>query len=148
MVSQGFRDGLREWVAVYGQRAACWQAMFLGSRHDKPARLPHFPVQETDGIAFVVVRPEGVRTDHFSKIARPVGEGADLGAHFVDLDRHAEPDGLPSGFRPGHAAADDVKCLYHGVALGQWGGFGKRHQPTISRGRHGADYRRCGYRNL
>ena len=42
-----------------------------------------------------------------------VREGADLGAHFVDDDAHAHVGGLPRGFGPGHAAADDVNGSCH-----------------------------------
>jgi hypothetical protein len=148
MGAQGVCHRLREGIAVNGERTAGRQAVCLGGRHDQPARLPHLPVQETNGIPFVIVRAEGVRADHLGKVAGAMGEGRDLGAHFMDMDAHAKLGRLPCGLRPGHAATDDVEYLAHGVDLGQPDGFGKHQRPTISRSRQSADYRRCGYRNL
>ena len=82
---------------------------------DQAARFAHFPMQQTHGVLFVIVRPERVGTHHLAQIAGLVGEGFDLGAHFVDHDGHAPICGLPCCLGPGHAAADDMKFLCHGA---------------------------------
>ena len=71
---------------------------FCGHFHDQAACGPHLPVQQADGVLFVVIRAEGVGADHLGEVAGAVGEGADLGPHFVDDDGHAHVCGLPGGF--------------------------------------------------
>ena len=102
-------------IAVHGQGAARRQAVLVGGLHDKPTRRAHLPMQQAHGVLFVIIRAEGVGTDHLGQIAGAVGEGFDLGAHFVDHHAHAHPGCLPCGLGPGHAAANDMQNLCHGL---------------------------------
>ena len=77
---------------------------------------------------FIIVRPERVGTDHFTKVTSLVGKGADLGPHFMQDDRNAHLCSLPSGLGSGHAATDDMKYFAHGQDLGDVGGLGKRER--------------------
>ena len=112
-------------ITVYRQGTT--RRQFVRSRHfhDQPSRAAHFPMKQANSIAFVVVGPEGIGTDHFREMPGSVRESPDFGAHFVDDNRHAHLGGLPCGLGSGHAAADDVKCLYHGGGLGGFADFGK-----------------------
>jgi hypothetical protein len=65
--AQAFGHGPGEGVAVDGQGAAGRQAVPLRHFHHQAAGRAHFPMDQAHGIAFVVVRPEGVRADHFGK---------------------------------------------------------------------------------
>ena len=114
MIAQAIRHRLGEGVPVDGQCAPGGKAVTVGHFHDQPVCGPHFPMQQADGVLFVVIRAEGIGTDHLGQVAGLVGEGADGGAHFVDDHGHAERDGLPGGLGPGHAAADDMDRLCHG----------------------------------
>ena len=89
--------------------------MRVGHFHNQPACLPHFPMQKTHGILFVVIGAKRVGADHFSQIAGLVREGPDFRPHLMDCDIKARLRRLPGGFGPGHAAADDIQFLSHGA---------------------------------
>ena len=118
MRAQPFGDGAGEGLAIHRQRTPGGQRMGVGGGHDQPARRAHFPVQQPHRILLVIVGAERVRAYHFGQIAGLVREGADLGAHFVDLHADTAFGRLPGGLGAGHAAADDVECLAHAPVLG------------------------------
>ena len=108
-------------VAVNGKGTAGRQAMRLGCGEDQAMSGAHFPMQKADGVLLIIVRAEGIRTDHLGEIAGAVGEGFHLGPHLVQDHGDAHLRRLPGGLGPGHAAADDVKGFAHGVDLGCFG---------------------------
>ena len=112
-------------IAVNSEGTSGREGMGIGLGHDQPARRAHLPVEKAHGICLVVVRAEGVRADHLGKRSGPVSEGADLGPHLVEHHRDARLRCLPCRFRAGHAAADDMKVLSHGVDVGDRRGAGK-----------------------
>lgn len=84
-------------VTVHGQRTACGQLVLFGSGHDDPACRAHFPMQQPNGILFVIIRAEGIGTDHFRQMPRAVGKSGNLWPHFMDDDLDAKVRGLPGG---------------------------------------------------
>jgi hypothetical protein len=54
-------------------------------------------MEQAHSVLFVVVRAEGIRTDHFGKFAGLVGKGFDRGPHFVNDHVEARVRGLPRG---------------------------------------------------
>ncbi|NRP51556.1 hypothetical protein XMM354_003355 [Aliiroseovarius sp. xm-m-354] len=91
-------DGLREGITVHRQRTARGQAVFVGAGHDQAVGGTHFPMQQAHGVLLVIIRAEGVGADHLAQKPGLVGEGFDLGAHFVDDHRDACVRRLPSRF--------------------------------------------------
>lgn len=122
---QLFGDGSGEGIAVDGERSTCRKAVFLGHLHHEAACRPHLPVEEADGVLFVVVRAEGVRAHHLGEVAGAVGEGFHHWPHFVQGHGDAEVGCGPGGLGPGHAAADDVEWFGHAQGLGSAGAKGK-----------------------
>ena len=129
VVAQRLRHVTREGVTVDGEGAARGQAVTVGHRHDQPVSGAHFPMQKADGVLFVVIRAQRVGADHLGQVAGAMGEGAGLGAHFMDHHGHAHIGGLPCSLGPGHAATDDMKCRIHAPRCrrlrGLWKGRGK-----------------------
>ena len=109
------RHRLREGIAIHRERATGGNAMLFGGLHDKAVGGTHFPMQQPDGVLFVIIRAKRVGTDHFGQIAGTMGKGFHLWAHFMNDDRHAHMGGLPCGLGAGHAATDNMKCFAHGV---------------------------------
>ena len=116
VIHQGLGHGFRKRIAVNSQRTTCGQAMIIGGRDDQATCGAHFPMQQADSVLFVVIRPERIGTNHFAEVARLVGKGFDLGAHFVDDHGHTHLCGLPCGLGSGHSAADDMKRFCHARA--------------------------------
>ena len=116
---KGLFHGLRETVPVHGQGATRRNLARVAAAHDDRSALAQFVVQQADGRRLVIIRAEGIGTDQFGEAAGLVGVGAADRAHLVQHDRHAGTGDLPSGFRPGEAAANDVDGinLAHGRRL-------------------------------
>ena len=82
-------------IAVNCQGTTGRQAVFVGHGHDQPVRRAHFPMQQANGVLFIIVRAERIRAYHFRQMSGAVGKGFDLGAHLVDHDFDAHVGGLP-----------------------------------------------------
>ncbi len=95
-------------MPVHRQRAAGRQLVRVGRAHDQRIAAAHFLMQQPHGILLVVVGAEAVGTDQLGEVVRLVRvRGADA-AHFVEDDGDAGLCGLPGGFGPGQAPADDM----------------------------------------
>ena len=105
---KGLFHGLREAVPVHGQGAARRNLACVAAAHDDRSALAQLVMQQADSRGLVIIGAEGIGTDQFGEAAGLVGVGATDGAHLVQHDRHAGTGDLPSGFRPGEAAANDV----------------------------------------
>ena len=95
-------------LAIHSQSTARWQAMFFRAFHDQTVRGTHFPMQKPHSVLFVIIRTEGVGTDHLAKIARLMRKGFHLGPHLMQHNLDALVRRLPSRLRASHASANDV----------------------------------------
>ena len=100
--------------AVDGERRAGGDAVRVGRAHDERAERPHLLMEQANRIVLGIVAAKAVRADHLgeaiglmrrSRVAAP--------AHFADADAQARFGKLPSSFRPGQPAADDVNVEGH-----------------------------------
>ena len=111
-------DGLREALAVDGERAAGGHLVRIAHAHDERVRHAQLRVQQADGIGVGVVRAERVGADELGQAVRLVRVGAAHGPHLVQDDGNAAIDDLPSGFGAGETAADDVNGVcFHGAEI-------------------------------
>src|SRR5690606_30482141 len=109
------RDGLREPVPVHRQSAPSGNLVLVAAGHDDRVHLPHFPMDQTDGVVLAVVRAEGVGTDQFGAILSLVGIRLGQGSHLVQHHGNPGMGDLPCRFRTGEACTDNMDgfCLSH-----------------------------------
>ena len=82
------------------------------------AERAHFLVEQADGIVLGVVGAKAVRADHLGEAVGLVRRGrVAAAAHFAEAHAQARLGELPSGFRAGEAAADDVDVEGHGGCI-------------------------------
>ena len=101
-------DGGRKAVAVNRQRTASRNLAGVAAGHDERTCKPHLGMKQPDRIGLGVVGTEGIGADQFGQPFGFVGIRPTHRAHFVQDDRHARLGDLPSGFRTGKSAADNV----------------------------------------
>ena len=78
----------------------------VGRAHDQRAEPPHLLLQEADGV-IELVAAEGIGADELGEPIGLVDRGRLHRPHLVEHDGDAARRGLPGGFAPGQAAADD-----------------------------------------
>jgi hypothetical protein len=100
-------DGLREPLAIDGQRRARGDSRAVSGAHHDRAEAAHLLLQEADGV-IEFVTAEGIAADQLRESVGLVDRRPAHRPHFVERHRYAERRSLPCRFAPGQAAADDV----------------------------------------
>ena len=111
MGHQPFGDRFGERFAIHRECAARGQAMGICRGHDQTVCGAHLPMEKTNGVLFVIIGSKRVGAHHLGQVSGLVSESCNFGAHFMDDNIHAHVRSLPGSFGPGHAAADDMKCV-------------------------------------
>ena len=81
-------DGLREPLAIDGQRGAGRHAARFGRAHDERAETPHLFLQQADGV-IELVAAERIAADELGEAIGLVDGGGTDRPHLVERDRHA-----------------------------------------------------------
>ncbi len=79
MVRERRGHGLREAVAVDGERASRRHLVGVGGTHHQRAEPPHLLVEQADGIVLAVIGAERVRADELGEAVGLVDRGRALG---------------------------------------------------------------------
>ena len=107
MARDRLRDGLREALAIDGERGAGGNAGELGGPHDQRAQPPHLFLEEPDGV-IELVAAERVAADQLRQPIGLVDQRRPDRTHLVQDHRHAARRDLPRGFGTGETTANDV----------------------------------------
>ena len=101
-------DGVGKAVPVDGEGAARRYLVGIGGGKDDRRQTPHLFVQQADRRGPGVVGPERIRADELGEPVGPVNLGRPLRPHLVQDRRDPGACDLPSRFRAGQTAADDM----------------------------------------
>ena len=125
---RGF-DGLREAVAIDGERASGRHLMRISALKDDRAEGAHLAMQDPDRVGRGVVGSEGIRANQLGQMGSAVRGRRSNRPHFMQNHRNPGIRRLPCGFRAGQSSANDVDRT-HGRACHK----ASRHRQRILSG--------------